>query len=80
MEGALAYKNTDGVYLSFGTCQLIWCGIKKLTVYSQGFHNKIKRIRRYSKWHVNTGYRGRFPYPCQRNEPVRRDYHAAQAG
>ena len=31
----------------------IWCGIKKLTVYSQGFHNKTKRIRRYSKWHVN---------------------------
>ena len=26
---------------------------KKLTVYSQGFHNKTKRIRRYSKWHVN---------------------------
>ena len=30
-----------------------WCGIKKLTAYSQGFHNKTKRIRRYSKWHVN---------------------------
>ena len=24
-----------------------------LTAYSQGFHNKTKRIRRYSKWHVN---------------------------
>ena len=31
----------------------IWCGIKKLTAYSQGFHNKTKRIRRHSKWHVN---------------------------
>ena len=30
-----------------------WCSIKKLTVYSQGFHNKIKRIRNHSKWHVN---------------------------
>ena len=30
-----------------------WCGIKKLTAYSQGFHNKTKRIRRYLKWHVN---------------------------
>ena len=26
---------------------------KKLTAYSQGLHNKFKRIRRYSKWHVN---------------------------
>ena len=24
-----------------------------MTAYSQGFHNKTKRIRRYSKWHVN---------------------------
>lgn len=24
-----------------------WCGIKKLTTYSRGFHDKIKRIRRY---------------------------------
>ena len=23
-----------------------------MTAYSQGFHNKTKRIRRYSKWHV----------------------------
>ena len=33
--------------------RLKWCGIKKLTAYSQGFHNKTKRIRRYLKWHVN---------------------------
>ena len=25
-----------------------------MTACSQGFHNKIKRTRRYSKWHVNT--------------------------
>ena len=27
--------------------------LKKLTVYSQGFHNKTKRLMRYSKLHVN---------------------------
>ena len=35
------------------TIDKLWCGIKKLTAYSQGFHNKTKRIRRYLKWHVN---------------------------
>ena len=42
---ALAWVSDEQTY--------VWCGIKKLTAYSQGFHNKTKRIRRYSKQHVN---------------------------
>ena len=32
---------------------LTGCGIKKVDSLFSRFHNKTKRIRRYSKWHVN---------------------------
>ena len=42
-----------------------------------------KIVNRYVEKPVKTknGFaRGRLPYSRQRNEPVRRDYHAAQTG
>ena len=31
----------------------LWCGIKKVDSLFSRIHNKTKRIRRHSKWHVN---------------------------
>ena len=46
---------TKAAYRNIETGQRKPSGVvsKKLTAYSQGFHNKTKRIRRNSKWHVN---------------------------
>ena len=49
----IPFQYEAGHYNEIDTFSIKWCGIKKLTAYSQGFHNKTKRISRYSKWHVN---------------------------